>query len=144
MLSGVGVGFRPELAKGLFASPDTVDLVEVIADGCLAKNSRRREAQALAERWPVIPHGIKLSLGSASGIDRERARKLGQLARDLRSPFITEHIAFTHASGREIGHLTPLPFTQAAVNVVAHNVAIALRELPDIPLFLENLAWTLR
>jgi uncharacterized protein (UPF0276 family) len=119
-------------------------LVEVLAEGCFGRDPRRREALALAERWPVIPHGLKLSLGSAGGIDRERARQLGQLARELRAPFISEHVAFTSASGREIGHLIPLPLTHEAVDVVARNVAAAQRELPDVPLLLENAAWTLR
>lgn len=138
------MGWRRELAGGLLSKPSAVDVVEVVAESCFGSGVRRREAQALAEVWPVIPHGVKLSLGSASGIDRQQARKLGQLARELRSPFVTEHIAFTSAGGREIGHLTPLPLTLTAVDLVARNVNTARRELPDIPLYLENAAWTLR
>jgi uncharacterized protein (UPF0276 family) len=140
----VGLGWRPELAGGLLGAPAAVDLVEVIAEACYASAVRRREALALAEIWPVVPHGVKLSLGSASGIERERAQRLGRLARELRAPFLSEHVAFTRASGRDIGHLTQLPFTRLAAAVVARNVAAARRELPDVPLYLENAAWTLR
>jgi hypothetical protein len=143
-LAGVALGFRPELAGDLLRAPESVDFLEVVADTCFAQPAAWREACALAELTSIVPHGVKLSLGSAAGIELPRARKLGALARDLRAPAISEHVAFTRAGGREIGHLTPVPFTREAVGVVARNVAAARRLLPDVPLLLENPAWTFR
>jgi len=138
-LGGVGIGYRRELAHALLARPEAVDFVEVVAEAC-RDPAQRREAVALAELWPVIPHGVKLSLGSAEGLDVGRARELGRLARELRAPLVSEHVSFVRAGGREIGHLTELPMTRAAVQVVARNVALLRRELPDVPLLLENVA----
>lgn len=98
----------------------------------------------MAELWPVVPHGVKLSLGSAEGIDVARARALGALARELHAPVISEHVAFVRSGEREIGHLTSLPFTRTSLHVVKRNVAQARRYLPDVPLLLENVAWTFR
>jgi uncharacterized protein (UPF0276 family) len=140
---GVGIGWRPEIAADLLARPGAVDHVEVVAESCLAA-ATRQEARALAELWPVLTHGVKLSLGSAGGVDPARARWLGDLARELRSPCVTEHVAFVRGADREIGHLTGLPHTREAVRVVARNVATARRELPDVPLLLENIAWSFR
>lgn len=142
-LQGVGLGWRRELAADLIADPGSVDFVEVIAESC-ARPVARREAIALRHTWPVVPHGVKLSLGSATGIDRARANDLGALARRLEAPFVSEHIAFTATSSREIGHLIPLPRTRRAVAVLARNVQFARRALPDVPLLLENVAATLR
>ncbi|MGK3965500.1 DUF692 domain-containing protein [Sorangium sp. So ce118] len=146
-LSGVGlvgVGFRPEIAADLLSAPDAVDFVEVVAEACFASPAARREASAIARIWPVVPHGVKLSLGSASGIDLDRARRLGALCRELAAPVVSEHVAFVRGGGHEIGHLTALPYTVEAARVVARNVAAARRALPDIPLLLENAACTLR
>ncbi|WP_437298944.1 multinuclear nonheme iron-dependent oxidase [Sorangium sp. So ce426] len=140
----VGVGFRPELAADLLAAPGAVDFVEVVAEACFASPAARREASAIARIWPVVPHGVKLSLGSASGIDMDRARRLGALCRELSAPVVSEHVAFVRGGGREIGHLTALPYTLEAARAVAKNVAAARRALPDIPLLLENAACTLR
>lgn len=139
---GVGLGFRPEIGADLLRSPRVVDFVEVVAETCFVQPAARREAQALTELWPVVPHGVKLSLGSAEGIDAERARALGELARELRAPVISEHVAFVRSRDREIGHLTALPSTRAAVDVVCRNVDAARRLLPDVPLLLENVAWS--
>ncbi len=121
-----------------------MDFVEVVAEACFASPAARREASAIARIWPVVPHGVKLSLGSASGIDMERARRLGALCRELSAPVVSEHVAFVRGGGREIGHLTALPYTLEAARAVARNVAAARRALPDIPLLLENAACTLR
>jgi len=142
-LSGVGIGWRPELATDLLARPGAVDLVEVTAEACGVAGARR-EARAIAEAWPVVVHGVKTSLGSAEGIDRDRARKLGEIAREVRAPCVSEHVAFVRAGGVEIGHLTGVPFTREAVAVLARNVAAARRLLPDVPLLLENVAWSFR
>jgi uncharacterized protein (UPF0276 family) len=144
---GVGIGFRPQLAAAMFRAPQRFDFVEVVAESCARDVAARREAVALAEVWRVVPHGVKLSLGSAEGIDAERARSLGELARALRSPFVSEHVAFVRSGGHEIGHLTELPMTRASLRVLARNVDALRRHLPsDVPVILENAArgfvWT--
>ena len=138
-LRGVGIGYRRELAHALLATPQAVDFVEIVAEAC-REPADRREAVALAELWPVIPHGVKLSLGSAEGLDSARVRDLGRLAREVHAPLVSEHVSFVRAGGREIGHLTELPMTREAVRVVARNVATLRRALPDVPLLLENVA----
>ncbi len=140
----VGLGFRPEFASELVDQPGLVDFVEIVAETAFTQRARRREAIALAELWPIVPHGVKLSLGSAGGVDLDRARRLGALAAELRAPVIAEHVSFTRAGDVDIGHLTQLPRTRAAVAVVARNVAAVRRVLPDVPLLLENVAWSLR
>lgn len=135
----VGIGYRRELAAQLFAAPGAVDFVEVVAEAWRDPDSRR-ELRALAEVWPIVPHGVKLSLGSAEGIDDARAAELARLAREVKAPLVSEHVSFVRAGGREIGHLTELPMTRAAVTVVARNVDRLRRLLPDVPLLLENVA----
>jgi uncharacterized protein len=143
-LHGVGLGWRPEVSSDLLRAPSAADFLEVVADTVLAQPRARREVLALRAMWPVALHGVKFSLGSADGLDVGRARKLGELARELEACAVTEHVAMTRGRAREIGHLTALPRTREAVGVVAKNVAELRRHLPDVPLFLENVAWALR
>lgn len=138
-VGGVGIGFRRELAHALLSEPTAVDFVEVVAETCRDRTSLR-EAMALRELWPVIPHGVKLSLGSAAGVDVARAKEFGRIARELDAPLVSEHVSFVRAGGREIGHLTELPMTREAVRILARNVSALRRCLPDIPLLLENVA----
>lgn len=140
--SGIGLGHRPELAGDLLAHPAVVDFVEVVTEACLASERATREALAVSALWPVALHGVKLSLGSADGIRDDHARRIGDLARRLQAPIVSEHVSFTRGGDCEIGHLTRLPYTRAAVAAVARNVAATRRRLPDVPLLLENTAAT--
>lgn len=137
--TGTGIGWRQELAADLLREPERIGFVEVVAEACFASRPLFNEARAIAHLWPVIPHGVKLSLGSPDGIDDAQARRLGELATALGSPLVSEHVAITRGGGLEIGHLTPLPRTRATVEVVANNVARVRRCLP-VPLLLENIA----
>ena len=134
----VGIGFRRELAAQLLAAPSSVDFVEVVAEAC-RERSARREVEALSEIWPVVPHGVKLSLGSAEGIDDARARELGALARAVKAPVVSEHVAFVRAGGVEAGHLLPVPRTRAALDALTANIRRTQAELP-VPLAVEPIA----
>ena len=135
-----GIGHRHELAGDLLTQPPSVGFLETVAESCFADQASRREIVALSERWPVVPHGVKLSLASADGIDSDKAARLGALARELGAPLVSEHVAVTTVGGRELGHLMPAPRCEALIRVVAKNVSRARRSQPDVPLLLENIA----
>lgn len=137
--ASAGLGYRQEIASQLHSQREQIGFLEVVAESCYGSRSTLREVVALSEVWPVVPHGVKLSLGSAEGIDATRAEKLGELVRQTGAPASSEHVAITAAGGRKIGHLTPIPRSLEAVAVVARNVDRTRRFL-DVPLLLENIA----
>lgn len=144
-MSGLaGLGLRPEIAPELLREPGAIDVLELLFESSVASRRAEREALAFARAFPTVVHGVKLSLGSAAGVARERAERLGRFAREVGARAVSEHAAFVRAGGREIGHLTALPFSREAVAVVARNVAAARRHLPDVPFLLENAAWGFR
>jgi len=88
---------------------------------------------------PVIPHGIRLSLGGAEPLDPARVSHLAACAEALAAPLVSEHIAFVRAGGREVGHLLPVPRTRDALDVLAAHVAQLQAEL-TVPVALEVIA----
>jgi uncharacterized protein (UPF0276 family) len=139
---GVGLGFREPFRGDLFLRRGQVDFLEITADHYLdAPPHKERELELLAEHFTLIPHGLNLSLGSAEGLDLEYARKLTGLVERLNPPWWSEHIAFTGAGGRDIGHLSPLPHTREALDTLCRNIAEVRRRL-DVPLILENISYT--
>lgn len=140
----IGIGFRTEIAAEILSGQTRVDHLELLFEERSTSAARAREGIALGEMFPIVLHGTKLSLGSAEGIDEARAARLGAYARKTRAFAITEHAAFVRAAGVEIGHLSPIPFSREAIDVLKRNVDRARRHLPDVPLLLENVAWPLR
>lgn len=141
---GVGLGYRAPHFTDLFLNRAEVDFLEITVDHFFDASAEKDEQLTLlADHFPLIPHGLNLSLGSAEGLDHAYLEKFAALAARLHPPWWSEHLAFTRAGGIEIGHLTPLPFTRAAVEAVRRNVEAARRFIP-LPLILENITFNVR
>ena len=140
---GVGIGFREPFLAELFRHRDGVDFLEITADHYFdAPAEKYAELELLARHFPIIPHGLDLSLGSAEGIDDDYLTAMADIVARLDPPWWSEHIAFTRAGGVAIGHLAPLPWTREAVDVVVRNVERVRSRIP-IPLILENITTTM-
>ncbi|BAY88816.1 MULTISPECIES: DUF692 domain-containing protein [unclassified Tolypothrix] len=138
---GVGLGFRELFKSELFLNRQPVDFLEIVAEHYLdAPAAKQQELELLAAHFPIIPHAINLSLGSAEGLDRDYLAKLAALIKQLNPPWWSEHLCFTKAGGIDIGHLSPLPYTREAVEVVCRNIAEVRRRI-DVPLIVENITY---
>ncbi|MDG4765558.1 DUF692 domain-containing protein [Solwaraspora sp. WMMD406] len=136
---GLGIGWRPEIA-GVVAGLPGLRFTEVIAESIPPNGPIDAELAALRARGvTVVPHGVRLSLGSAEPVEPDRVTRLARAAELLDAPLVSEHIAFVRSAGVEAGHLLPLPRTRAAVDAMVANVARVRDELP-VPIALEPIA----
>lgn len=136
---GAGIGFRPQLKGELFLDQDAADFLEITTDHYLeAGAAKLQELDLLAAHYPLIPHGLNLSLGSAEGLDGKYLNQTAALVNRLNPPWWSDHIAFTRAGGIEIGHLTSMPLTGQSLDILCKNIAAA-RERIAAPLILENI-----
>lgn len=136
---GLGIGWRPEIALTIDRRSD-LGFVEIIAESFDPRDPLPQAIANLRERGVVVvPHGISLSLGSAERVDRDRVRRLGDLAHRVGAPLVSEHLAFVRGGGIESGHLLPLPRTRDCLEVVIENIREAQSLLP-VPLAIENIA----
>ena len=135
---GVGIGWRPEIA-GFVGGLPGLRFTEVVAES-VEPAHLPAELVALRDRGvAVVPHGIRLSLGGAEPVEPHRVAHLARCAEALRAPLVSEHIAFVRAGGVEVGHLTPVPRTREAVDVIVDNVRRTRADLP-VPIALEPIA----
>jgi uncharacterized protein (UPF0276 family) len=135
---GVGIGWRPEIAGVLTRLPG-LRFTEVVAKTLTVGALPEPLTQLRQRGVTVVPHGIRLSLGSAEDVDAHRVAHLARCAEVLAAPLVSEHIAFVRAGGTEAGHLLPVPRTRDALDVLVGNVLVAQAQLP-VPLALEPIA----
>jgi uncharacterized protein len=138
VVQGVGTGWRPEIAGWVAAAPG-LGFCEVIAESISPAGPPRGVVDLRERGLPVIPHGVRLSLGGTDPLDAGRVAHLAACAEALHAPLVSEHVAFVRAGGREVGHLLPLPRTRAALDVLAANIARTQAELA-VPLAVEPIA----
>ena len=141
---GAGIGFRRRYRQALLgplAPPERPALLEVVPEHFFAAPA---ELEALAERYPLVFHGIDLSLGTAPGAADEvaeaRLRRVGALARRARPLLVTEHLALCRSPGGvELGHFLPLCHDRATLALLVDRVRRWQDQL-QIPVALENIA----
>lgn len=138
----IGLGWRPETAW-LVERRTQLGFSEVIAETIDPARPPPALAYAIERGLPVIAHGVALSLGGAQKPERARLGRLARVARTLRSPLVSEHVAYCRAHGAEATHFLPVPHTRAQLAILVENVKRAIDALP-VPLALENVAAPLR
>jgi uncharacterized protein (UPF0276 family) len=136
---GLGIGWRPELALAIDRHPG-LGFVELMAEDFDPQHDLPEPVRRLIERGlPLIPHGVSLSLGGAEPPEPRRIAALTRLAERVKAPLVSEHLAFVRGAGIETGHLLPVPYSRAMLDVVVENIVRVKRSLP-VPLALENIA----
>jgi uncharacterized protein (UPF0276 family) len=135
---GVGVGFRrPHVAMVLRERP-AMDWFEVISENFFAEGGiQRRNLEELRAAYPVVPHGVSLSIGGTDPIDRAYLRLLRGLVERVRPPWCSDHLCWTGSAGVDVHDLLPLPYTPATLGHVIERVKRVQGEL-GVPLALEN------
>jgi hypothetical protein len=141
---GVGVGFREQFRADLFLHQADIDFLEITADHYLDATAQKlAELDLLKQHFPLVPHGLNLSLGSAEGIDEKYLEKFAALIENVQPAWFSDHLCFTKSGGVDIGHLAPLAFTRESLNVLRRNIR-RVREFIKTPLILENITYMVR
>lgn len=138
---GVGVGFRPEMREHYKQHKDRIGWLEIIADRYMSSVPDSGErVEELKVDFPVIPHGLEMSVGTDGPLDHEYCRQAADLVESLDAPFYSDHLCMTQAGGLELGTLTPLPFTAAVADRCAEKAA-EIQEILGVPFLLENITY---
>jgi uncharacterized protein len=141
---GIGMGFREQFRAGIFLHRDKIDFLEITTDHYLdAKAPKREELKLLKEHFPLIPHSLDLSLGSAEGIADDYLEKVAELVEFVEPAWFSDHLCFTKSGGVRIGHLAPVPYTKEAVKIFARNISKVKGRIKT-PLILENITYLVR
>jgi uncharacterized protein (UPF0276 family) len=138
---GAGLGLRRTLLGPLLSMDQgAVDFLEVAPENWISVGGRYgRQFRQMAERYPVVLHGLSLDIGGPDPLDRDLVKSVRMLMDEIDVPLYSEHLTYCAAEGH-LYDLLPIPFTAEAVHYVAQRV----REVQDIigaPIALENASY---
>ncbi|MEZ4454518.1 MAG: DUF692 domain-containing protein [Nannocystaceae bacterium] len=138
---GVGIGLRSCHYEAIHGCERPLDWLEIIPENYVDRGGLHRATlERVAERWPVIAHGVSTSIAGPDDFDLDYLAGLRRLLDRLDPPFYSDHLCWASAGGRTTFDLLPMPRNPA---MVAH-VARRARELQDRlgrPLVLENITY---
>ena len=138
-VAGFGLGLRTEfMAELLEKHEHAIDWLEIIPENWIDLGGKRgRDLERCAERWPLVPHSVSMSIGGLDPLDRKLFRDVGARWRAIDAPFWSDHICYAVLHGKHVHDLLPLPCSDEALEHVLRRIAEA-RAMTDVPLVFEN------
>jgi uncharacterized protein (UPF0276 family) len=128
-VTGAGLGLRMELIDAMRDEPPMqVGFIEVAPENWIGVGGARGKAlRFLTERYPLVCHGLSLSIGGPAPLDDDFLRSLKVFLDRHGARTYTEHLSYCGDHG-QLYDLMPIPFTEEAV----HYVAQRIRRVQDV------------
>lgn len=135
---GLGLGLRSKHFDYILENSPEVDWFEVISENFMDSGGRPRQVlRRIAERYPVVMHGVSLSIGSTDPLDFEYLRKLKNLAREIKPLWISDHLCWTGVGGLNTHDLLPVPLTEESLKHICRRVR-QVQDFLERPFVFEN------
>jgi uncharacterized protein (UPF0276 family) len=137
---GFGLGLRAQHYQEILDSPPSVDWFEALTENYLVPGGKPLYyLEAVRARYPVVLHGVSLSIGSSDPLNRGYLAQLKNLADRIEPAWISDHLCWTGLNGRNLHDLLPLPYTEEAVVHVSDRIQ-AVQDYLGCRLLIENVS----
>lgn len=120
---GFGLGLRATHYPTILESHPKVDWFEAITEDYLVPGGRPLYyLNRIREHYPLVMHGVSLSIGSGDAINFEYLKKVKALAASIQPAWISDHLCWTGVLGLNMHDLLPLPYTEESLNHVVSKI----------------------
>lgn len=135
---GLGVGLRNEHFNYILDEKPKVDWFEAISENFMDSGGRPGWViRQIAEHYPIVLHGVSMSLGSTDPLNEDYLRRLKLLANDVQAKWVSDHLCWTGVQSVNSHDLLPLPLNQETLDHVIARIH-HVQEVLQRPLILEN------
>ncbi len=135
---GFGLGLRTDHFGHILEHRPDVDWFEIVSENFMNTGGRPMWVlDQIAERYPIVMHGVSMSIGSTDPIDWEYMRELKALAKRVDAVWMGDHVCWTGVAGRNNHDLLPLPYNEESLAHMVERVR-AVQDFLGRPLVLEN------
>ena len=137
---GFGLGLRAEYYSLIQETLPLVDWFEIITEDYLLPGGRPLDnLYKIREHYPLVMHGVSLSIGSTDPLDFAYLAEVKQLAANLEVPWLSDHLCWTGIHHQTSHDLLPIPYTEEALNHVVSRIA-DVQDFLGRQLVLENVS----
>ncbi|GAB4391409.1 MAG: DUF692 domain-containing protein [Gammaproteobacteria bacterium] len=138
---GYGLGLRAEYRHEIINNqPSTIDWFEIATENYLVPGGESlRCLERIRQNYPLVMHGVSMSIGGSDPLDIPYLKQVRQLAHDFDVHWISDHLCWTSHQGKQLHELMPLPYTQEALNHVVTRVC-QVQDILGQRILLENVS----
>lgn len=135
---GLGVGLRTVHYGHILEHLPPVDWFEIISENYMQTRGKPLYfLDQIAERYPVVMHGVSLSIGSSDPLDFAYLAELKALRDRVNARWVSDHLCWTGVAGKNTHDLLPMPYTEEALRLIVDKVR-QVQDFMGAPLALEN------
>lgn len=121
---GYGLGLRKEHYEAVLTERPDVDWFEIISENYMVEGGKPLDyLTRIREYYPMVMHGVSMSIGSTEPLDFNYLKKLKALIERVEPAWFSDHLCWTGVNGINLHDLMPLPYTEEAVQHVAERVS---------------------
>ena len=137
---GYGLGLRTEYYETILDTSPEVDWFEILSENYMVKGGKPLYyLDAIRERYPVVMHGVSMSIGGTDPLDFEYLKDLKALINRAQPRWVSDHLCWTGQGGNSLHDLMPLPYNDDAIKHVANRVKVVQDYLGQ-QILLENVS----
>ncbi len=120
---GFGLGLRPDYYDEILNTPPKVDWFEILSENYMVPGGKPLYyLHAIQEQFPIVMHGVSLSIGGTDPLDMDYLKQLKALAHSVNPRWISDHLCWTGQGGNNLHDLMPLPYNDEAIKHVVQRV----------------------
>jgi uncharacterized protein (UPF0276 family) len=120
---GFGLGLRTAHYADFLATPQPLDWLEIITDNYLVEGGKPLVMlDALRQNYPMVMHGVAMSLGAAGGVDALYLKQVKALADRIEPLWVSDHLCWSGPGPEQLHDLYPLPYTDEAARHVITQI----------------------
>lgn len=137
---GYGLGLRKEHYDTVLHERPDVDWFEIISENYMVPGGKPIDyLTRIREHYPVVMHGVSMSVGSVESLDFDYLKQLKALIERVQPEWFSDHLCWTGVDGLNLHDLMPLPYTEEAVMHVADRVS-RVQDYMGRQMLLENVS----
>ncbi|MDR6239666.1 MNIO family bufferin maturase [Aureibacter tunicatorum] len=135
---GLGLGLRSQHFNHIIEHEPDVDWFEIISENFMDSGGRPKYMlERIAEQYPIVMHGVSMSIGSSNPLDFSYLKKLKKLANEIKPAWVSDHLCWTGVLGMNTHDLLPVPFTEESLKHISDRLNL-VQEYLERPLIIEN------
>ncbi len=137
---GFGLGLRTDHYQDVITQLPDVDWFEICSENFMVAGGKPRYyLDVIKERYPIVMHGVSLSIGSSDPLNKDYLQQLKTLVNHIQPEWVSDHLCWTSHAQTNSHDLLPLPYTDEAIKHVVERVK-QVQDYLGRQLLLENVS----
>lgn len=137
-----GIGFRKDFAEDFLCSGSMCPaFIEFAPENWIGMGGYwKKILKQAAEKFPVVCHGLSLSLGSPEDLDWNFLKEVKKFIQEHNVLLYSEHLSYSKCDNAHLYDLLPIPFREDAVKHISQRIR-EVQDFLEMKIAIENVSY---